>query len=74
MLEHNANQLTVEFGIATDSRRWLCWDEKNLSNIEGLIRYDLGFDGYSVNIRRWVGYVGMPGNEEFRWKLRIRAR
>ena len=74
MLGHDANQLTVEFGVATNSRRWSYWDEEKLAIIESLIRYDLGFDGYGVTIRRWGGYVGMPCDMEFRWKLRIRPR
>lgn len=74
MPPHDASQLTVQFGVVTESRRWLCWDEENLVKIEGLIRYDLGFDGYGVTIRRCAGYVGMPCDLEFRWKLRIRPR
>lgn len=74
MRDHDAAQLTVELGIRTDSVRWLCWNEKNLAKVEWLIRYDLGFDGYSVNVQRSVGYVGMPCDEEFRWRLRIRPR
>ncbi|TXN26231.1 hypothetical protein [Methylobacterium sp. WL30] len=74
MLQHDANQLTVEFGLVTESRRWLCWDEKNLAKIEDLIRYDLGFDGYAVTIRRCAANIGMPCDEEFRWKLWIRLR
>jgi hypothetical protein len=46
-------------GVSTTSSRWKRWGEKNLEKIEGLIKYDITFDGYWVRITR-LGKAGLP--------------
>ena len=70
MLHWQGNSRTVYFGLTTASKTWKTWDTENVETIERLIRYDLNFDGYYVNIKR-VGNVGLPCTEEFTWKLLI---
>jgi len=65
---------TVYLGMSTASDRWSQWDEKTIGRMEELIRYDLGFDGYAVVIKRLTESTQLRCAEEFRWKLRIRPR
>ena len=52
--------------------KWAYWDEEALAHVEGLIRYDLGFDAYRVRISRLLPAHYLDGDQEFRWKLHIR--
>src|SRR5687767_1355333 len=60
MLNWNHASRTVYMGLSTESKRWPRWDEKAVSWVEEVIRYDLDFDGYGVSIRR-LGRLGSPG-------------
>ncbi|PHK93472.1 hypothetical protein CR162_18545 [Pseudoroseomonas rhizosphaerae] len=64
-------KLTFGLSSLSTNATWRVWDEKALSLIEGLIRYDLTFDGYRVRIKR-VSAPGSPCREEFRWSLDIK--
>lgn len=64
---------TILFGIATRSARWTRWNEDNLARVEELIRYDLGFEGYRVWLRR-KSPVGLRSPAEFRWSVTVRPR
>lgn len=64
---------TVRLGMITKSIHWPAWSEKALSDVEKLMRYDLGFDGYTVTLRR-LSVLGGPCTDEFRWLLRIRTQ
>jgi hypothetical protein len=63
---------TLYFGLSTGSKLWTTWDDSNLRSIEWRIRYDLGFDGYHVAIKRLTKRKNIPCTEEFLWKLIIR--
>lgn len=71
MLHWKGVSRTVYFGLITTSKKWRTWSTVNVEEIERLIRYDLGFDGYYVNITR-IGNLGSPCSDEFTWKLLIR--
>lgn len=62
---------TVCFALATKSRSWKTWSEENLQKIEQRIRYDLEFDGFSVNIERVIDEIDLRCSEEFTWELHI---
>jgi hypothetical protein len=57
-------------GLSSKSIQWRIWTEEKLTRIENLIRYDLGFDGYRVVVRR-LTKAKRPCAEEFLWKLQI---
>lgn len=61
------------FGLSSHSRqqRWKIWTERNVKQMEDLIQYDLGFDGYDVDLTRLTN-IGIPCSAEFRWALHIR--
>jgi len=61
---------TIVLGLSTRSKLWKNWTESNLKRIEDLIRYDFGFDGLTVRIRR-VSKRSIPCEKEFRWKLSV---
>lgn len=65
---------TIYMGLATDSPKWITWDEDELKSIEDHIRYDLSFDGYQVSIKRLYLNVQLFCSDEFRWKLVIRTK
>lgn len=73
MLGWPHNSRTVQLGLTTCSARWPVWTEMALEKIESLIRYDLGFDGYEVAMKR-LSVPGSRCSEEFRWSLRVRVR
>ncbi|CAA9889553.1 conserved hypothetical protein [Candidatus Methylobacter favarea] len=60
----------VYLGLSTISHLWDAWTEENLIIIENLIRYDLEFDGFNVEIER-VTDQGMLCDQEFLWELNI---
>jgi hypothetical protein len=69
---------TVYLGLTTISHLWEAWTEENLRKVEELIKYDLGFDGFNVEIERITDVIcpytkkqDIPCNEEFVWKLNI---
>lgn len=66
-------QRTVEMRLSTRSTRWKVWDEEALSKVEAHIRYDFGFESYSVVIKRLSG-MGEPCTSEMRWKLTVRPK
>lgn len=59
--------------IKTQSKKWTIWSDDRIKWIEGRIRYDLGFDGYKVAIRRLTTQRNHPCSEEFRWMLTLRV-
>jgi hypothetical protein len=68
------------FGISTLSKDWDIWSEKNLKKIEKHIRYDLNFDGFSVQIERFTDPIckstkkkNISCENEFIWRLSIYA-
>ena len=74
----NNESTTVYFGLTTFSHKWKSWSEKNLRTIEKAIRYDLGFDGFNVNIERFTCIIdsgdkrkNLPCDTQFVWKLEI---
>lgn len=72
MLDWPHDSRTIRLGALVTNRRWLEWGEDKISRIEALIRYDLEFDGYRVQMKR----LNVPGTEcmyEFRWQLHIRT-
>lgn len=73
MLHWQGVSRTVYLGLTTASKEWKVWNIENVEKIEDLIRYDLNFDGYYVNIKR-VGRLELPCTNEFTWKLLIRPR
>lgn len=62
----------VYMGILSRGTSWPTWTEERLQHIERLIKYDLGFDAYSVSIKRVTQQRRLAGSNEFRWKLQIR--
>lgn len=74
MLSWNKASRTIYFGLSTTDTHWRNWGEDNLSAIEKIIRYDLGFDCYYVNIKRISENQSAKCAEEFLWKLVIRSR
>ncbi len=73
MMHATTNSRTVYFGLTTKNKQWKRWNLAVLKKIEGLVKYDLGFDGYQVTITR-VTKLGQKCSTEFIWKLRIRTR
>lgn len=71
MLSWPAASLSVTMGLTTSSVRWRVWDEKRLSSIENLVKYDLDFDGYNISMKR-ITELGAPCSEEFLWRVRIK--
>ena len=63
---------TIYLGFSTNSKKWSNWDEKNLSTIEAVIRYDLTFDGNKLKMTRISLNAGANCSEEFVWKIIIR--
>lgn len=59
---------TILLGISTRSKKWTRWNMSNLDRLERLIRYDLGFDGCRVRLRRKTK-AGGRCTVEFRWRL-----
>lgn len=74
MLSWHFSSRTVYFGLVTADPHFVRWDNDTLASMEKMIRYDLGFDGYAVSIKRISQDINMPCTEEFRWKLVIRSR
>jgi hypothetical protein len=68
-----SSRLKLTFGLTTQSTNpvWRIWDENALALIEGLIRYDLTFDGFRVTIKR-ISTPGSKCRDEFLWHLDIR--
>lgn len=64
-------QRTVEMRLRTLSSKWQFWGEDELAVTEDNIRYDLGFDGYRVIIKRLSG-EGEPCSTDMRWSLIVR--
>lgn len=69
---------TVYFGLKTISPLWKVWTEDNLKAVENLIKYDLSFDGFKVDIERITNVIcpytkkqDIPCHEEFVWELNI---
>jgi hypothetical protein len=60
------------FGLSSHSQqsRWRTWARRNVEEMEKLIRYDLGFDGYNVDITRLTD-IGVLCTTEFRWALHV---
>ncbi len=72
MLSYPGSSRVVHFGIRSDSTRMSRWNEDTVKRYERLIKYDLGFDGYRVSIRR-ESPLGEPCSKEFCWRLAIRT-
>jgi hypothetical protein len=70
--------VTCFMGVSSDCPLFGQWTEENLQKIERLIRYDLEFDGFAVEILRAAstGYAFgvLPGYHQMRWKLTITVR
>lgn len=73
MLFWYKNQRTVIFGLTIRDGRLRSWDLALIDKVEWLLRYDFGFDGYRVIIKRLTD-LGGPLTDEFRWKLMIRVQ
>ncbi|HOY87242.1 MAG TPA: hypothetical protein PL131_12945 [Methylotenera sp.] len=73
MLNCKKASRTIYMGIFIESPKWQTWSEDEVIAIENLVRYDLGFDAYSVSIKR-MAEIDIPCSNEFRWKLLIRAK
>lgn len=58
-------------GVQTIAIDWREWTEQRLKTIEGLIRDDLEFDGFKVNIERITTEESLPCEQEFLWRLEI---
>jgi len=73
MLHWPRESRKLVFGLSSHSRqrRWEIWTERNVEQMEKLIRYDLGFDGYHVDLTRLTD-IGIPCSVELRWELRIK--
>jgi hypothetical protein len=70
--------VTVYIGFSTISHRWTQWNKENIKRIEGLIKYDLNFDGFNVEVEQYTialnpttKKLDQPCLEEFIWKLNI---
>lgn len=63
--------LVCVIAVSVNSEYWTTWNTTNVKKIEDHINYDLGFDGYEVNIER----ISKPGRtlcaNPFNWKLEI---
>ncbi|PCI41447.1 MAG: hypothetical protein COB46_03515 [Rhodospirillaceae bacterium] len=71
MLDHPYNSRRIFLGIKTNSKSWNIWNEECVQKLEELIRYDLEFDGYRVQIKR-MSKLGGKCVLEFLWRLQIR--
>lgn len=72
MMYHPYDSRRIYLGIRTDSKSWDNWNEDRLHQMENLIRYDLNFEGYYVQLKR----LNAPEDDcanEFRWRLQIRT-
>ena len=74
-LMRNVDSAEIYFGLVTFSHLWEDWTEKNVRRIEELIKYDLEFDGYNVEIQRITNVSksrgDTPCHSQFVWKLNI---
>ena len=61
----------IYFGLTTTSHLWKTWTEENLQEIEELIKNDLGFDGFDVEVERISRKLNKSCEKEFLWKLKI---
>ncbi len=68
MLYHDDDNLLVNFSLSQGDSD--IWGNTYLNQVESLIRYDLAFDGYKVDIQR-LSEVDSPCEEEFSWQLNI---
>jgi hypothetical protein len=76
MLNWSESKRSVIFGLRCPKHEWSWWSEELLQFAEGLIRYDLEFDGYAVKITRLTSKRGAPQLScacEFRWQLDIKT-
>jgi hypothetical protein len=75
MMNSHQRSSTVYMGLSTKSSKWTKWADQSLKQIENQIRYDLGFDAYSVTITRVTPITSprSPCTTEFQWKLLIRS-
>lgn len=60
----------VHLGLRVGSNDFGDWSEENLSICEENIRYDLGYDAFSVKITRVKG-IDLASSEEAIWRLEI---
>lgn len=70
--------VTLYIGVTSYSHKWFWWDEKNIGHIENQIKYDFGFDGYKVKLRRHTSpninarsKVRRQCSTEFRWEVKL---
>ena len=77
-LMRSCDERTAYFGLSSISHLWETWSEENLEEIESLIKYDLEFDGFTVEVERITDSIcqytkkqDIPCTKEFIWKLDI---
>lgn len=74
MLNHPHSSRTVYLGLMTKSPKWVSWAEERVARIESLIRGDICFDGYRLQLwREDTPSDHFPCSREFHWKLLIRS-
>ncbi len=72
MLDWPKDTRTIHIGISSHGKTWPSWTESRINYVEGLIRYDLCYDGCRVRIKRVTNGLRHKGSSEFRWTLSVR--